>query len=182
MVCLRPVRQDELECVMNWRMLPEITKYMYTDPKLTMEQQEAWFQRLQEDENNLCFMIEVDRVSAGILNITDIDRKNSRCTWGYYIAVKEKRSLPLALALEWNLYDYVFDVLKLEKLEGEIFAFNKAVLRIHLMCGSVVEGERKRHICKDGVFYDVVETGICRDDWRQMRSKFTYEKIEFITN
>lgn len=25
------------------------------------------------------------------------------------MAVKEKRSLPLAMALEWKLYDYVFE-------------------------------------------------------------------------
>ena len=53
-------------------------------------------------------MIEVNGVPAGILNITDIDNRNKRCSWGYYVAVKELCSLELAMMLEWNVYDYAF--------------------------------------------------------------------------
>ena len=35
MACrLRKIRQDDLENIREWRMLPEITRYMYTDPKI----------------------------------------------------------------------------------------------------------------------------------------------------
>lgn len=181
MTILRPIKEEELEMVMNWRMLPEITKYMYTDPKLTLEGQKKWFASLQTRDDMLAFMIEVDSVPCGVLNITDIDRVNKRCSWGYYMAVKEKRSLPLAMALEWNLYDYVFDVLDMHKLEGEIFSFNKGVLRIHQMCGSEIEGVRKDHIFKNGEFYDVTVTGILKEDWYKIKPKYNYEKIEVIT-
>ena len=180
MTILRPIQEDELELIMNWRMMPEITKYMYTDPVLTLESQQKWFQSLKERKDIIPFMIEVDGVPSGVLNITDIDYINKRCTWGYYVAVKEKRSLALAMALEWNLYDYVFDVLGMNKLEGEIFSFNKAVLRIHQMCGSKIEGVLKQHICKNGEFYDVTFTGILKSDWQQIRTKYQYEKIPFI--
>ena len=180
MTILRPIREDELELIMNWRMMPEITKYMYTDPVLTLESQQKWFHLLKERKDIIPFMIEVDGVPSGVLNITDIDYTNKRCTWGYYVAVQEKRSLALAMALEWNLYDYVFDVMGLNKLEGEIFSFNKGVLRIHQMCGSQIEGVLKQHICKNGEFYDVTVTGILKSDWEQIRGKYQYEKISFI--
>lgn len=181
MTILRPIKENELEMIMNWRMQPDITKYMYTDPILTIDMQKEWFESLKSRDDIIPFMIEVDGVPAGILSITDIDRVNRRCTWGYYVAVKEKRSLPLAMALEWNLYDYVFDTLDLNKLEGEIFSFNKSVLRIHQMCGSTVEGILKEHICKNGIFYDVTVTGILKSEWAVIKEKFNYEKIEFIT-
>ena len=180
MTILRPIKEEELEMIMNWRMMPEITKYMYTDPKLTLEGQKKWFATLQTRDDMLAFMIEVDGVPSGILNITDIDRVNKRCSWGYYMADKEKRSLPLAMALEWNLYDYVFDILKMHKLWGEIFSFNKGVLRIHQMCGSTIEGVLKDHICKNGQYYDVTVTGILKEDWQQIKTKHQYEKIRFI--
>lgn len=177
-VVWRQIREDELEMVMNWRMMPEITRYMYTDPKLTMEQQRAWYQKSKTDKNNETFMVEVNGVPAGILNITDIDDKNKRCSWGYYVAVKELRSLELAMMLEWNVYDYAFYHLDLNKVAGEIFSFNKAVLRIHRMCGSVVEGELKEHIYKNDKFYDVTVTGITRNQWEMIKEKFDYDVVE----
>lgn len=177
-VIWRPVREEELEMVMNWRMQPEITKYMYTDPVLTIEQQRKWYQTSRQDKDNETYMIEVNEIPAGILNITDIDRKNQRCTWGYYVAVKELRSLDLALMLEWNVYDYAFYHLGLNKVAGEIFSFNKAVLRIHQMCGSEIEGKLKAHIYKNGEFYDVTLTGITKQRWEAIKENFHYAAVE----
>lgn len=179
MTRLRKIQETDLEMIMHWRMMPEITKFMYTDPVLTLESQQEWFEKSKNRTDAYSFIIEVDGVPSGVLNITDIDYRNKRCSWGYYMAVKEKRSLPLALALEWNVYDYVFDTLGMHKLTGEIFSFNKAVLRMHLMCGSEVEGVLKDHICKNGEFYDVTVTGILKEKWMEIRTKHTYEKIEF---
>lgn len=179
-VIWRPIREDELELVMNWRMLPEITYYMYTDPQLTIEQQREWYQKSKADTKNETYMIEVNGVPAGVLNITDIDYKNKRCSWGYYVAVKELRSLNLAMMLEWNVYDYAFYHLGLNKVAGEIFSFNKGVLRIHRMCGSTIEGELKEHIYKNGEFYDVTVTGITRNQWEALKGKFNYDKIEIV--
>ena len=180
MTKLRPIQENELEMIMNWRMLPEITEYMYTDPKLTIEDQQRWYRSLHERKDIIAFMIEVDHTPCGILNITNIDYNNKRCSWGYYMAVKEKRSLKLAMTIEWNLYDYVFDVLGMNKLEGEIFSFNKNVLRIHQMCGSNIEGELREHIFKNGNYYDVTVTGILKEEWQKIKSQYDYEKINFI--
>ena len=180
MTLFRPIREEELQMVMEWRMRPDITKFMYTDPQLTLETQKIWFYSLKERNDILTFMIEVDKVPSGIINITDIDHVNHRCSWGYYMAVKEKRSLPLAMAIEWNLYDYVFDELGMHKLEGEIFSFNKAVLRIHQMCGSEIEGVLKDHIYKNGQFYDVTTAGILKEKWKEIKKNKNYEQIEFV--
>ena len=42
-VTLRKVTEGDLEQIMRWRMDPEITRYMNTDPKLTLEGQKKWF-------------------------------------------------------------------------------------------------------------------------------------------
>ena len=180
MTIFRPIKEEELQMIMEWRMRPDITKFMYTDPQLTLEMQRKWFHSLKGRKDMFSFMIEVDGIPSGILNITDIDHVNHRCSWGYYMAVKEKRSLPLAMAIEWNLYDYVFDELGMHKLEGEIFSFNKAVLRIHQMCGSEIEGVLKDHIYKNGQFYDVTTTGILKEKWKEIKKNKNYEQIEFV--
>lgn len=175
----RPIKEDELEMIMKWRMLPEITRYMYTDPQLTIKAQSEWYRANQEDDLTQIFMIEVNQVPIGVLNIYNIDRKNLKCEWGYYIAVKEMRSLELALALEWNVYDYVFEELRLSKLQGEVFSFNKAVIRIHKMCGSEVEDELKGHIYKNGELLDVTRFIINKEKWHTIKGKYKYKRMEF---
>lgn len=176
-VRIRPIRAEELELVMEWRMRPDITKYMYTDPLLTPEGQKRWFLEQRDRTDQYSLIVEVDGIPCGVLSITDIDRKNSRCSWGIYIAVKEKRSLELMLALEWNVYDFVFYELGLSKVWGEVFSFNKAVIRMHQMCGSRIEGTLRKHILKNGEFYDVTLVGICRDEWETIQKKYPYGKI-----
>lgn len=179
MVCLRKIQYEDLEMIMHWRMLPEITKHMYTDPDLTMEKQIQWYEQNENDKNNYSYIIEVDEQPVGVLNITDIDRKNRKCSWGYYIAIKEKSSLPLVMTLEWNVYVHAFEDLHLNKVEGEIFTENKHVIRIHQMCGSDIEGVRRQHICKNGIFYDVTVTGICKDKWEKIKNKHPFERLIF---
>ena len=48
-VTLRKIRESDLETIMNWRMDPEITRYMNTDPRLTLEGQKKWFAAVQDN-------------------------------------------------------------------------------------------------------------------------------------
>ena len=34
-ITLREIREEDLEMIMNWRMDPEVTRYMNTNPRLT---------------------------------------------------------------------------------------------------------------------------------------------------
>ncbi|MBR1744202.1 MAG: UDP-4-amino-4,6-dideoxy-N-acetyl-beta-L-altrosamine N-acetyltransferase [Lachnospiraceae bacterium] len=179
-VVWRPVREDELELVMNWRMSPEITQYMYTDPVLTLEGQKKWLETTKTDPTSKTFMIEVNEIPAGIMSINDIDQRNKRCSSGYYVAVKEVRSLELAMLLEWTVYDYAFEHLKLHKVIAEVFSENKAVVRIHQMCGSVVEGEFIDHIYKYGKFFNITSLAITAEKWKEEKQKRTYKKVEII--
>lgn len=46
----RKVQESDLERIMHCRMLPEITKYMKTNPVLTMEDQRIWFAKIRDEE------------------------------------------------------------------------------------------------------------------------------------
>ena len=109
----------------------------------------------------------------------EIDRINSRCSSGYYIAEKGVRSLKLAMFLEWNLYDYAFDVLKLNKLYGEVWTENEYVLQLHIMCGWTQEGILRQHIYKNGVFHDVSVGSILAEKWFAKRVNIKYDRFNF---
>lgn len=176
-IILRNIQEADLEKIMNWRMLPEVTKYMYTDPELTIEDQKRWYKRISLDKNCKYWIIQVNNIDIGLMCLTEIDEKNSRCGWAYYIADTSFRGKGLAGILECNIYDYVFYELKLNKLWCEVLAFNEKVIYIHKKFGSEIEGVLRQHIYKNGQFYDVVIMAILKEKWDNIRKKYDYEKI-----
>lgn len=175
----RRLREEDLALVMDWRMRPYITRYMNTDPQLTLEGQRRWFERISNDDSQMHWLVTFDGAPIGVMNVVDIDRVNRHCSWGYYVAERKYRSFKLALYLEWNLYDYVFDELKLHKLCNETFVENEYAVQLHQMCGSHQDGVMRDHIFKNGKFYDVSVGSIIAEEWFEMRKDLDYEKFAF---
>jgi UDP-4-amino-4,6-dideoxy-N-acetyl-beta-L-altrosamine N-acetyltransferase len=177
-VKLRKILEDDLEMIMNWRMLPEVTKYMYTDPKLTIENQTNWYKRTLVSNTEKYWIIQLDDgTDVGLLSLNFIDDKNKQCAWAYYIADLRARGKGLGRILECNIYDYVLEEMSLNKLWCEVFKFNDKVISIHQKFGSKIEGEFKDHIFKNGKFYDVVRLAIRKEEWELLKSEYHYEKI-----
>ena len=124
-------------------------------------------------------MILVDGQEAGVINLTGLTREDGVLGWAYYVGEKKLRSLKTALTLEMSLYDYIFDMLHKEILISDVFTLNKGVIQLHLLCGCEVMEEKKAHICKNGVFYDVTFMQMTKERWQQVRSGKKYERLTF---
>lgn len=176
-IILRQIKEADLTMIMKWRMLPEITKQMFTEPKLTMADQKEWYKKIRQDNTSKYWIIQVDQIDIGVIYLADIDIKNKRCCWAYYIADSSFRGRGLGRALECNTYQYVFENLKLNKLWCEVFSANEKVIAIHQRFGSENEGVLKQHIYKNKQFFDVVRMAITKDRWHKIKSQMEYEKI-----
>ena len=176
---VRPIEEKDLEDIMRWRMDPEITKYMNTTPKLTLEGQKKWFAAIRENSDVQYWIIEVDGQGAGVINLTGLNREDGVLGWAYYVGEKKLRSMKLALAREMSLYDYIFDELHKKSLIGDIFTLNKGVIQLHLLCGSRIVEEKKNHVCKEGIRYDVTFMEMTAEHWKEIRGTKKYEKIDF---
>lgn len=177
-IVLRRLTEADLEKTMRWRMDPDITRYMNTDPVLTLEGQKKWFQRISRDETVRYWMIVVDGEDAGVINLADMDYEKKESNWGYYVGEKKLRSLKLSLTLEWNLYDYVFDVLGFQRLYNEVLSANEGVVKLHVMCGSKIDAIYPEHVEKNGVKYDVTAISITAEEWAAKKVSFKYDRIE----
>ena len=173
------VRENDLEMIMDWRMRPYVTEFMNTDPVLTIDGQRKWFEKIRDSKDQINWIIRYNNRSVGLINVFNIDRINSRCSWGYYIAEKDARSLQLALYLEWSLYDYVFDVMGLHKLCNETFVENKQVIKLHIMCGGREDGVLRQHICKNGIYHDISVGSIIASEWFEKRKNTKYQSFHF---
>lgn len=179
-VKLRLIRSSDLDLIKEWRMLPEVTKYMYTDPVITKEMQKKWFENiLNNEKSEKYWIIQLDgKIDVGLLSLTEIDYINQKACWAYYLGSMEARGKGLGRILECNIYDYVFNELKINKLWCEVFEFNENVIKIHEKFGSKIEGIFKDHIFKNGMFLNVVRMAITRDEWKDIKGSFKYENLE----
>jgi UDP-4-amino-4,6-dideoxy-N-acetyl-beta-L-altrosamine N-acetyltransferase len=177
MIELVKMEESDLKTMMHWRMLPEVTKYMFTDPELTMKMQIKWFDEINNDPTCKHWIINYNKNNIGTVNLTNIDYQNSRCSWGYYIADTSLRGKGIGKLLEYNIFDFVFTELDLNKLISEVLAFNERVVTIKEKCGSKIEGVLRKHIKKGNIYHDVVVMAILREEWLDQRAGIDYEKI-----
>lgn len=176
---VRAINEDDLEKLMNWRMSPDVTRFMFTDPKLTTEGQHKWYESIKNRTDKKRWIVEVDHISVGSIYLLDIDYDKKCAEWGYFIGEKPFRSLQLAISLELSLYDYVFEKMNFEKLHSAMLSFNSGVIKLHELCGCRIDGLGK--IEKNGIKYDVTYMSISRKEWESRKENCKYEKIDFHT-
>ncbi len=176
----RNIKEDDLEMILAWRTNPEVTRYMFTDPDLSLENQRRWFERIAADQSRLDWIINADGEDVGLVSLVHIDTVNRRCDVGHYLGAPNARGKGIGKAVELNILAYVFETLKLNKFCAEVLAFNEKAIRLHQKCGSKIEGRRRRHIFKNNDYHDVVEVGILRQEWeREVKDRIEFTRATF---
>lgn len=178
-IVLRKICEGDLENIMRWRMDPEITRYMNTNPKLTMEGQKKWLSVIEKDPDVLYWVIVVDGEPAGVINLKGLTKADGEIGWAYYVGEKRLRSMKLAISLEMSMYEYVFDTLKKTAVYSDVFSLNTGVIALHKICGCEVVEEKKQCVCKENVWYDVTFMRMTNQIWNSVRETKKYEKISF---
>ncbi|MDT0645914.1 UDP-4-amino-4,6-dideoxy-N-acetyl-beta-L-altrosamine N-acetyltransferase [Zunongwangia sp. F260] len=166
---LIPLAEEDLDIVREWRNSPEVSQYMYKDENITREQQEKWFKKVQQDESKKYWIIKYEGEELGVANLTEIDKWNSKCYWGFYLGNTSIRGKGIGAKIEYNVLNYVFGELKLNKLCGEVFSFNEKVVQMHEKFGFRREGYLRNHIQKNNRFHDIVVIGLLSSEWKQLK-------------
>ena len=167
---LRPIEERDLELMLAWRNSPRIRANMYTAHEITPAEHRAWFARLTREGEAFAFLFEADDRPLGIVNLNHLDRHNGRCHWGFYLGETDappgsgSRMAYLALS-------HVFEELKLHKVIGEAFAFNKGSINYHRKLGFSQEGHFVEHVLRDGSFLDVLSFALLSGDWPRIKSE-----------
>lgn len=161
---IRRLEERDLKLVLDWRNQLHIRENMYTDHIISWEEHVAWFHRVELHKNSEYFILEIKEIPAGFLSIVDIDKKNGKCYWGFYIgdisAPRGSGSIFEFLAL-----NYIFNELHIRKLYCEVFAFNEKVIKLHKKFGFKQEGLFREHILKNNKYEDVVSLALFRNEY-----------------
>lgn len=165
MISLRDVTPEDKDMIRNWRNLPEVRKYMYTDHEISPEEHERWFQGIASDPTRRYWIIVLDDEDVGLVSLYDIDARNMHCYWGWYVAKPVARGRGIGTFVEYSMLRHVFDDMCFQKLCSEVLASNRQVIDMHETLGFAQEGLYRRHVRKGGEFVDVVALAMLREEW-----------------
>ena len=166
---LRRLEDEDRDRILAWRNSPDVRAYMYTDHVIAPEEHAAWFAGLEDDESRRYWIITSDDAPVGLANLYDIDRRNQRCAWAYYLADPGVRGLGLGSYVEYWVLEFVFAGLKLAKLWCEVLASNEPVWKLHETFGFTVEARFRGHVIKYDDRVDVLGLGMLTSDWTERR-------------
>ncbi len=166
---LIPLKEGHLEMVRNWRQLDEVSKYMYTNPKISEVQQIEWFKSVSVDSSKKFFIISFQEKPLGLCSVTDINYVFKRCSWAFYLGDSSVRGQGIGSKVEYNVLNYVFNELNLNKLNCEVFVSNDKVIKMHEKFGFRREAYFRDHVFKDNQFLDVVELAMLKEEWDKLK-------------
>lgn len=161
------LQKGHLETIMKWRLKPEVSQYLMTDIKHSMEDQHRWFNRINKDDTCRYWMICYKDLPIGLINLAAIDKRHLHCSAGYYIGEMEHRQVG-AMILPY-LYNYVFKEMRFRKIYGEVMAENDRILQIHKMHGYCQVGIYHDHVFKNGRFHDAVLIELLSEIWLKQK-------------
>lgn len=163
---LRTMEQADLELVLQWRNSDRIREHMYTDQLITMDEHQAWFNKLKQNQDAVYQIFEIKQKPVGLINFTHLDTHNSKCNWGFYLG---RQDLPRGSGAMMGYLglEYAFEQLRMRKICGETFAFNAASIRFHQNLGFTQEGQLKKHVLKNGNYEDIILFALFNEDWQQ---------------
>ena len=175
-VVLRDIRESDLELIRKWRSSDEVNKFMYTNANPSKEQQIRWFHQIQKDETCKYWMIEFEGTPLGVANLLNINKTFDSCEWAFYLGDTSIRGQGIGSKVEFQVIEYVFNMLGLNKLKCEVIDFNSKVIQMHENFGFRREAFFRDHFLKNGTHHDVVGLSLLKRDWDKIKKSMD-EKI-----
>ena len=169
-IVLKELTIDEIELVRTWRNSKEVAPYMYNENYITQEQQVKWFEKISSETNLKYWIIEFEGKKLGLASITGIDKTLSSCYWAFYLGDLSVRGTGIGAKVEYNVIEFVFNDLKLNKLRCEVFVSNDKVIKMHEKFGFRREAYYREHCVKDNQKLDVVGLALLEADWKIYKS------------
>tara|TARA_A100001015_G_C14726207_1_gene607976 strand:- start:14 stop:556 length:543 start_codon:yes stop_codon:yes gene_type:complete len=159
---------DDIELVRKWRNSEAVYKYMYDEKCISESQQKKWFEKISRDRSSIYWVVEYKEKKIGLVSITGINNVLSSCFWAFYLGDTSIRGAGIGSKIEFNVLEYVFNKLNLNKLRCEVFVNNDRVIKMHEKFGFRREAYYREHCIKNEQKLDVVGLAILQSEWNSI--------------
>ena len=166
-VTLRPAEESDPPLFVDWFADMEVTRYLGRRTPMALYQEEEFFKRVGESEDDVFWVLEAEGRAIGASGIHRIDWIAANGITGTVIGDKtawRKGYGGEAMALRTR---YAFRELNLHKLMSEAFVENEASKRAQQRAGYREVGIRRDHFFTGGRWHDIWLSEVLRSDWER---------------
>ena len=170
---IRLARADDATTYYEQNYCPldkEVARLTGCKEAFTKEEVMTFFLHSLEDKNRYFFLVIAPDgriVGESVINEIDWDLRSANFRIVLYHA--DKRGKGLGTWICEATRDFAFEVLKLHRLELDVYSFNPAAERVYEKAGFKREGVLRDVLKDQGRYADIILMAILEDEWRSIK-------------
>jgi RimJ/RimL family protein N-acetyltransferase len=173
-VNLRPVLKGDLDRCMRWVNDPSIRDFLMGYFPYTQYDEEKWIKEISEDTPySLTLAIEtVEGQHIGQMGLHRINWRDRVAITGALIGEAEFRDKGYGSEAKIILLHHAFRSMNLRKICSQAVALNLRSIAYSKKCGYLEEGRLKKHVFRQGKYYDLVQLAVYWKNFKSIWNKY----------
>jgi RimJ/RimL family protein N-acetyltransferase len=163
---LRALEHDDLQHFVDWVKDPDLRRNLAVRYPVSMTEEEGWFQRLTQRENDYVLAIETkEGTYIGNIGLHSMEPENRQAMLGIAIGERAYQGQGYGTDAIRALLGWAFGYLNLNRVYLRVYAYNERAIRCYRKCGFQHEGTLRQSHYSDGQYFDELMMGILRDEF-----------------
>lgn len=160
-VYLRPITDEDMDLIINWRNSDAVRPYFIYQKPFTKEGHEKWMETMIRSGLGYQFIVcrIEDDMPVGCTYLRDYDRENSKIEYGVFLGSEDVKGKGIGTEILGLTLEYAFNQLNIHKVFARAFADNAASVGSFLKGGFEKEAYLKDEVCVNGEYRDIVLLG-----------------------
>jgi RimJ/RimL family protein N-acetyltransferase len=170
-IFLRPAERADLPLFVRWFNDDRTSRTLSTVAPMSLASEEGWFERTVAGQGKdgyhfvIC-LLEDDR-PVGTIGLFDLDLRNGNAGLGISIGDPADTNRGYGTDALRALVSWGFDMLRLERIWLDVYAFNPRAKVVYERLGFVLEGTQRHAVFRHGSFVDLHLMAVLADEWRR---------------
>jgi RimJ/RimL family protein N-acetyltransferase len=169
LIRLAALQRGDLPIYVSWFRDYEVERFLLPEVVVPMtdEAEAEWYERASTTADSYTFAIRTltDDVLIGNCSLFEISQKNRVATFGIVVGNKEYGGRGYGSDATREMLRFAFEELNLNRVQLEVYDFNKRAIRAYEKVGFVHEGTRRHALFREGRDHDIHMMSVLRDEW-----------------
>ena len=167
---LRAIEPDDLPNYHRWLNDPEVIRYLTIYAPLSMPDEEAWYEAMRSDPNQMVFAIETETGQhIGNVGLMGISSKDRSAELGIVIGDKSQWGKGYGRDAINTMLAFAFNELNLNRVYLRAVTGHTQAIELYGKCGFVEEGRLRECVYSEGRYQDMVMMSVLRREFESER-------------
>ena len=166
------VNHDLVEKVREWRNSKEIKSYMINDHYISKNEHQEWILKLKKSKESKAWVIDYMDKPIGLVYLINIDYKNKKTDWGFYIADQIYRGKGIGSVILYKLMSHVFDYMNFNEMHTKVLENNITAIELYKKFGFKKEDVLDEKIIRNRKKIEIFIMRITYKEWRKIKEKY----------